>query len=305
MNSAAATKLTRMRRISSIAGMCGIALIPKQALAQRGVTLPYQPPAMAPSSGISGIFDANVVNRNYFVSDFPTLSVDYGIGRDVTIGTSLVTAFSLAQELSKGGEKPFQFFNGKLRYRLLSHSGWSAAFTGYYAYLHVKGRQSGATTHVPAATLNVVRDLKSGSAGLSLLHAQVRSVTGTESSVSFNRTDKLYRLLTGWWRPTLTTTTDLELLASLCVPTQAVELSNFSRIDISESCFTDKKYSGFLRALLGWRTSQNWLLSMGVIWTPDSTTKLIPVLAAHHVAEFFTRAPVDSIQPTTDAENEE
>lgn len=305
MNSAGAAKPGRMRQISGVGIICCVALIPEQALAQRGVTLPYHPQAIAPSSGISGFFDANVVNRNYFVSDFPTLSVDYGIARDVTIGTSLVTAFSLVQELSEGSKKPFQFFNGKLRYRLLSHSGWSAALTGYYAYLHVKGRQSGATTHVPAATLNLARDLQAGSAGASLLLAQVRSVTGTESSVSFNRTDKLYRLLTGWWRPTLTRTTEAEILASLCVPTQAVELSNFSRVDISESCFTDKKYSGFLRALMSWRTSQNWLLSAGVIWTPGSTTKLIPVLAASNVAEFFTRAPVNTIQPTMDAENEE
>jgi hypothetical protein len=305
VNSAAKETLTGSRKMTILACICGIALISKQAFAQRGLTLPYQEPANGPSSGISGFFDTNVVEEKHFVSDFPTLSIDYGLGRDLTIGTSLLTVISTAQAIDNSKDKPFQFFNGKLRYRLLSHSGWTATLTGYYAYLRAKGRQTGATTYLPAATFNAARELQSGSAGVSLLVAQFTGESGAENEANFTRTDKLYRLLSGWWRPSITNKTELELLATLCTPTQATELSNFSRVDVSQSCFSDKLYSGFLRGLLSWRSSQTWLLSAGVIWTPGSTSKFIPVLAAHHVAGFFSRPPANTIQPTTDADNEE
>ncbi|MEY3902385.1 MAG: hypothetical protein RL189_1691 [Pseudomonadota bacterium] len=305
VNCSRAAKSLRLRKVLILVGSCGLALTPKQAFAQRGVTLPHQAPANSASSGISGFFDTNVADDNYFVSDFPTLSVDYGVGRDVTIGTSLLTVVSVVQALSDKNEKPFQFFNGKLRYRLLSNSSWSAALTGYYAYLRAKGSQTVSTTQIPAATLNVARELQNGSAGVSVLVAEVRSLTGAENSAGFTRADKLYRILSGWWRPSLTANSEFEILASLCTPTRSVELSNFSRVDISQSCFSDKMYSGFVRGLVSWRSSQTWLWSAGVIWTPGSTTKFIPVFAAHHVAEFFSRGSANTIQPTTDTSHEE
>lgn len=293
-----------------VAGLMALfAPVSNRALAQRGIPLPYQAPAIHPSSGISGFFDTNLADKNYFVADFPTFSVDYGFSHNMTIGTTLLTVYSAAQLLNKGKQAPFNFFNGKIRYRIFSNSGWSAALTGYYAALQVKGGQGNsaaprAFSYLPAATLNVAHELQTGSAGISFLLAQASSVTGSPFSANYERSDKLYKLLTGWWRRSLTTSIEGEILATICAPTISVELSNLSRVDISQSCFSTNEYSGFLRGLMSWRSSQTWLWSVGAIWTPNSTRIIIPVVAAHHVAELFTGTANTQVQPATETEND-
>lgn len=97
------------------------------AYAQRGggFTLSENPPTTR-SSGFPGMFDANVADKGSFVLDLPSLSADYGLTENVTIGTNGLFLGLLAFGL------PSVYF--KTRYRFLSSSSFASSFTLYGGY---------------------------------------------------------------------------------------------------------------------------------------------------------------------------
>jgi hypothetical protein len=103
-------------------------LAPSTAHAQRGAayTLDGNPPE-TPSSGFPGMFDANVAAKGSFVLDLPSLSADYGLTENVTIGTNGFFLGALALGV------PAVYV--KARYRFLSSEKLASAFTTYTGYL--------------------------------------------------------------------------------------------------------------------------------------------------------------------------
>lgn len=111
-----------------------------RAFAQRGgaYTLDGTPPT-TPASGFPGMFDSNVADKGSFVLDIPTLSADYGLTENVTIGTNGLFLGLLVAGL------PSVYL--KTRYRFLTTESLASSFTVYGGYSTNRvGSAAGKTT---------------------------------------------------------------------------------------------------------------------------------------------------------------
>lgn len=107
-------------------------LAPLEARAQRGQGEATQtPPPKTPLTGFPGAFDTNLADPGSLVLDIPSLSVDYGLTENLTVGTN--GWFALPVLVGS----PAIFV--KARYRFFSDDSFASAITGYGGFLHSSG----------------------------------------------------------------------------------------------------------------------------------------------------------------------
>ncbi|NBW80739.1 hypothetical protein EBR21_03200 [bacterium] len=286
------TKNNRYRLFTALA-ITGVECL---AFAQRGKTpTPTEPAIASASDGISGFFDANMTAPKRMVFDFPTFSIDYGISPDWTVGTNGLSVASVLNWASNPGQNSTPIVQGKIRYRIFSTDALAAALTLY------AGRYSGlggSTRNVsPAAvqktsfylaSLNTSANFASGQWGGSFAFGMLSQNEGTKGTLSSTSSKRIVNLISFWLRPRFTDSLESDLLLTTCAKNKLTSETGTARIDVDETCFGERTTDPLLRALLSWRSSQNWLWSLGVIWYKAMSFEYgLPVFALNYSTPVF------------------
>lgn len=101
------------------------------AFAQRGGdSIQQSTPPSTPLGFFASYFDTGMVPVNRFTLDLPLTGVDYGVTKDFTLGTNIVSSV-----LTTITFQPFLYF--KARYRFFSNNKVSSVITGYGGYFHL------------------------------------------------------------------------------------------------------------------------------------------------------------------------
>lgn len=268
-------------------------LCSQTAYAQRGaVSTEVEPPQTA-SSGIAGFFDANTTQQKSLVFDFPTLTVDYGVTDNFTVGTNIISLFSLTDVVTSGATNTITFLNSKTRYRLFVTRDWTAALTGYLAFLSTltgpgngqpKTRQN---IYLPGFTFNTARAYEGGSWGVSLARLYLLENKSRPGEIDYSSSERNATMISAWWRPQINNSIDAELLLATCPSLQQQSITSVLRLDTQETCFGPRRIDPLVRGMFSWRSSKQWLFSGGLIWIPGARLKYLPVLALNYLTEIF------------------
>lgn len=209
------------------------------------------------SDGFSGFFDANMTPKGHLNFDFPTFAVDYGLSPDLTIGSNALNALSLSG--------PAKFLSGKIRYRLFSTEEDSAALTVYAGHLAgLSSTEQAANFFI--ASVNTTSTFSGGLWGSSLVTGSMLLKDGSDGTLQKTSTKRYLTLFSLWVRPKLTESIESDLLITTCPLNRLVSTNGAARVDLDDTCVGDKKTDPVLRALVSWRSSENWLWSLGVLW---------------------------------------
>jgi hypothetical protein len=271
------------------------ALSPMHAQAQRGISIPADATGQnSPSSGIPNLFDTATAKKNHIVADLPTFAVDYGLSERFTLGTNALSALSVFVWATSKNDVVAPVPVVKLRYKLINASNWAAAVTGYTAgtRLKTKAERSAETQQqtffLSAGTLNVSHSFVSGSAGFSYLTGQFTATGGKQQDRSYSKILKTIHLPAIWWRYSFNSAVEHELLLTTCTSMSSLELNNSARIDTSEPCFGNRYIEPALRALIHWRSSDQWLWTAGAHWIPNWIQPVIPLAGITFTADIFS-----------------
>lgn len=262
---------------------------PKNALAQRGLDASTEPEINSPSAGVAGFYDTNTAKEKSLSFDFPTLHIDYGITPKLTIGTNILTAISLIDKMSNKSNRPFNFYNTKIRYKIFSARNWSASFTNYLIIAKgfipnsIDSTLTDQSTFLTAATLNFANTFPHGTWGFSLFAAMRADTVDNKNSIAYSESEQIAKMYTLWWRHQMTESTEGELLASLCPNIQEKTINSMLRVDGESSCLGTRKFDPVFRSMINWRSSNEWLWSGGLIWFPGSDIiKYLPFVAFNY-----------------------
>jgi hypothetical protein len=299
------TKNTHLKKIVQSATIIFSAFSqPNRAIAQRGSAGTAEKASRnSPSSGIPGLFDSNTVFEKSLVADLPSFAIDYGITDNLTLGTSALTAMSTLAWVTDGRNSVPPFLSIKARYRVFTLRNWTASFTGYLSGMRIIPQSRTSLTNqkqtllYSGSSLNVAKSFEQGSAGVSFFTGKVSATTGEPTDKTYAQMERIVKLPAIWWRHTIGTTVESELLVATCLSLRGIDLTNSIRIDSEEACFGTRQTDPALRALLNWRSSEQWLWTAGAIWIAGWTMPLIPALGITFLTSFN-----DNLTESRDAE---
>jgi|1048.fasta_scaffold35055_2 hypothetical protein len=281
-------------RTAAILSIAGVQCI---ALAQRGkLTEQTEAKMVSPSDGISGFFDANMTLSKHLVFDFPTFSLDYGISPNLTIGTNALALVSLLNWASSPGRNATPILQGKIRYRVFSTGTLASAltlyagrFSGLGGSTQVNSPSINESVYFHLASLNTSATFAGGQWGGSFASGTLQQSQGTDGTLNHSASRRNINLASLWLRPRFSETLESDLLLTTCLANNFVSESGTARIDISDTCFGDKRTDPLLRALLSWRSSPNWLWSLGVVWYKALNLEYgLPVFGLNYSTPVFT-----------------
>jgi len=282
--------MTRPGKLALTLSLTTLALPVFDAHAQRGLMLPDQVQrSESPSAGIAGFFDTNTTTERHITADLPTSAIDFGLTPNVTIGTNALTLLGLTAVATQTIKMSVPPLLAKLRYRVFAHNDWSGAATGYLFGLKTNTQALTSSASISqtivfsGATLNIAQDFGDSSWGLSYFGARL-SFSGNDSqTMNSGKSERVLQLASAWWRKTLAQKLESEILLLTCPLYETTDTSPLIRIDSKEACFGRRIIDPALRAVINWRSTEQWLWTAGVIWLPHSDNKVFPVLGVAYI----------------------
>ncbi len=245
------------------------------ALGQRGTTTHSPTDSNSPLRGIQGFFDTELTEPGKFAFDFPSFQVEYGINHRWSIGLNGLTALAMFTD------KRTPSIGLKLRHSIHSTPSLRVTASGYFFQIptikmsNLIEEKSTEIFRFTLGSLNITRTIDTHELGFSSIYGWLSSSLMTEQSVNNSLSTAHSFSSALWWRWNANRQFGTELLGFVTPALAQSEDSPFA-----ESKQTNFSLTGasFVRGILNWRASQQWLWSVGAVSLPNFSMLAIPYI---------------------------